>query len=211
MPVVKIEASDEVPVPFDTDDEDLDTFADRLASVANTAELLAELGAPIEVDPETLGEEQKLIDAAVKEKKVGKLTTSLPAALGTAAFLRAYGQNLAVDVAQLRTALTYKLMEIADCGETKYELKAIELLGKHSDIGLFTERSEINVNYNSPEALEDAIKERVKRLLHADVVDIKPLGMDLDEELGITDADFDEILDEGEEVDATLNELGDDE
>ena len=37
-------------------------------------------------------------------------------------------------------------MEIADCGDTRYELKALELLGKHSDIGIFTERSEIT-NY----------------------------------------------------------------
>jgi hypothetical protein len=210
MPVVKIEATDEYPVPFSTDDDELDNFADKLASIANTAELLAELGAPIEIDPETLGEEQKLIDSAIKDKKVNKLTASLPAALGTSSFLRAYGQNLAVDVAQVRTALTYKLMEIADCGDTKYELKAIELLGKHSDIGLFTDRSEININYNSPEALEDAIKERVKRLLHADVVDIKPLGMDLDEELGILDADFEEVFDANgleDEVDAALDDL----
>jgi hypothetical protein len=96
----------------------------------------------------------------------------------------------------VRTALTNKLLEIADCGEIKYELKAIELLGKHSDVGLFTDRSEINVNYNSPESLEKAITERVKRLLNADVIDMKPLGMDLDEELGITDADFEEIYDE---------------
>ena len=197
MPVVKVEPTDEFPVPFDTEDEDLDSFADKLASAANTAELLESLGAPIEVDPATLDEEKKLLDAVLKDQKTKPLS-SLPTALGAASFLRAYGQQAAVDVGQVRSALTHKLLEIADCGETKYELKAIELLGKHSDIGLFTNRSEINVNYNSPEALESAIKERVKRLLSADVVDIKPLGMDLDEELGILDADFEEIVDEDE-------------
>jgi hypothetical protein len=76
-------------------------------------------------------------------------------------------------------------MEIANCGDTKFELRALELLGKHSDIGLFTERSEITINYKTPEALEDAIKERVKRLLNADIIDVTPLGMNLDEELGV--------------------------
>jgi hypothetical protein len=61
----------------------------------------------------------------------------------------------------------------------------LELLGKHSDISLFTERSEITINYKSPEALETAIKERVKRLLNAEVVDIPTTSMDLDEELGM--------------------------
>lgn len=195
MPVVKIEPTDEHPVPFSTDDEELDNFADMLASAACTAELLESLGAPVEVDPATLGEEKKLIDSVLNDHKTKPLS-NLPTALGAASFLRAYGQQAAVDVSQVRNALMYKLLEIADCGEIKYELKAIELLGKHSDIGLFTDRSEININYNSPEALENAIKERVKRLLNAEVVDMKPLGMDLDEELGITDADFEEVISE---------------
>ena len=61
------------------------------------------------------------------------------------------------------------------------------LLGKHSDIGLFTERSEITVNYKSSGDLENAIKERVRRLLNADIVDVTPIGDDLDAELGVVD------------------------
>jgi hypothetical protein len=87
-------------------------------------------------------------------------------------------------------------MEIANCGETKFELKALELLGKHSDIGLFTNKSEITINYKNPEELENAIKERVKRLLNADIIDVTPLGRDLDEELGIA-----ELPDDDEEDD----------
>ena len=196
MPIVKIEPTKDHPIPFDLSDEDFDNFADKLASVGNTAELLEQLGAPIELSKDNVEEEAALLDAAIDNKKITPLTQSLPAALGAAAFLRSYGQGRAIDVDQVRTALTNKLLEIADCGEIKYELKAIELLGKHSDVGLFTERSEINVNYNSPEGLEKAIVDRVKRLLNADVIDMKPLGMDLDEELGILDADFEEILEE---------------
>ena len=194
MPVVKIEPTDEYPVPYDTSDQELDNFADKLASMGSTAELLESLGAPVEATKGTLTEEAALLDKAITEQKIAPLKASMPAALGAAAFLKAYGQSRALDIDQVRAALTNKLLEIADCGEIKYELKAIELLGKHSDIGLFTERSEINITYTSPESLENAIKERVKRLLNADVVDIKPLGMDLDEELGITDADFEEIV-----------------
>ena len=197
MPVVKMTPTTEHPVPFDVRTQELDTFAEQLNSIANTAELLEAMGATIEVDNTTLAEEKRLIDAAISTKRIKPLVNSksLGASLGAAAFLREYGKNLAMDVVQVRTALTNKLLEIADCGETKYELKAIELLGKHSDIGLFTERSEININYNSAESLENAIKDRVKRLLNADVIDIKPLGMDLDEELGI----YAEAEDEAEE------------
>ena len=192
MPVVKIEPTDEYPVPYSTDDEELDNFADKLASAANTAELLAELGAPVEVDPTTLAAEKKLLDDVIDKQKTAPLK-NLPTAFGAAAFLRAYGANRALDVNQVRAALTNKLLELADCGEIKYELKAIELLGKHSDIGLFSDRSEINITYNNPESLEKAIKERVKRLLNAEVVDMKPLGMDLDEELGINNIEMGEF------------------
>jgi hypothetical protein len=58
-------------------------------------------------------------------------------------------------------------------------------LGKHSDIGIFTERSEITINYKNAEDLEQAIKERVKRLLNADIIDVTPIGADLDDVLGV--------------------------
>jgi hypothetical protein len=203
MPTVRIEPTDEHPVPYDTSDEELDTFEDRLASIANTAELLEQLGAPIEVTKGTLSEEAKLLDKAIEQQTITPLKSSLPAALGAAAFLKAYGQSMALDIEQVRTALTNKLLEIADCGDTKYELKAIELLGKHSDIGLFTERSEITVRHTSPESLEEAIKERVKRLLNADVVDIKPLNMDLEEELRLVeDGEFEDMEEEEEDDEA---------
>ena len=202
MPVVKIEPTDEYPVPYDTSDQELDNFADKLASMGSTAELLESLGAPVEATKGTLTEEAALLDKAIDKQTIAPLKSSLPAALGAASFLKAYGQSRALDIDQVRAALTNKLLEIADCGETKYELKAIELLGKHSDIGLFTERSEVTVNYSNPDSLEAAIKERVKRLLNADVIDIKPLGMDLEEELGLNveEGEFSEVEEDGEEA-----------
>lgn len=201
---VKVTPSSEHPLPYDVTDEEFDTFVDKLSSVANTADLLEELGAVPELSTESVKAEKKLLDAALKNKSIAPLANSLPAALGASSFLRAYGQSRALDIDATRAALTNKLLEIADCGDTKYELRAIELLGKHSDIGLFTNRSEIHVNYNTPESLEAAIKERVKRLLNADVIDIKPLGMDLDEELGLT------AIEEGEWTDIAEEEEQDD-
>jgi hypothetical protein len=197
MPVVKVEPSTDHPIPYSTDEDKPATFMDEVSITAMTAELLEQLGAPLEVSEADLEREKKLIKSAIDDKKASALRTPM-AATAARAFLQEYGKGLAADANQVRMALTNKLLEIADCGEIKYELKAIELLGKHSDIGLFTERSEININYNSPDALENAIKERVKRLLNAEVIDITPLGMDLDEELGIAviDGEFTDVEEE---------------
>jgi hypothetical protein len=87
------------------------------------------------------------------------------------------------DVQQARNYITAKLVRLSDCGDVKIEIKALELLGKHSDIGLFTERSEITVHHTSSQSLENSIKERIKRLMNADVTDITPID-DLDAQLG---------------------------
>jgi len=196
---VKVKPTADHSLPYDDADDTVATFEDELAVAGNTAELLEQLGAPIEVDEKTLAKEKELIKETIADKKTENLT-SLPVAYGAASFLRTYGQSLALEVNQVRGALTNKLLEIADCGDIKYELKAIEMLGKHSDIGLFTERSEININYNSPESLEAAIKERVKRLLNADIIDVTPLGMDLDEGLGVYEREIDAEFEEVEEA-----------
>jgi hypothetical protein len=186
MPVVKIEPTAEHPLPYRMEDEEPSTFLDELTVAANTADFLEGLGVLPEVDPVTLEREKAFMDAVAKQQQKAPLK-NYPTALAASAFLKQYGQALAADVVQVRAALTNKLLELADCGEPKYELKAIELLGKHSDIGLFTERSEININYNSPEALESAITARVKRLLNADIIDVTPVGLDLDYELSVFD------------------------
>jgi len=191
MPVVKVEPTNEYPVPYSLDDETPKDLIEEIAVAGNTAELQVELGAPLELPDES---DQRKLKALIEQasKRRGKDSENNPlaktnTAYAAASFLRNYGQMLAFDVAQARAAITAKLMEIADCGEIKYELKALELLGKHSDIGLFTERSEITIKYDNPDSLEKAIKERVKRLLNADIIDVTPAGMDLDEELGVFD------------------------
>lgn len=196
MPIVNIEPTDEYDVPYSEQDESADSFMDQVAILGNTAELQVELGAPLEVTEEDAEREKQLLEAALKSKKIENFQTPTTA-FAAAGFLRTYGSQLALDVASARAAITHKLMEIANCGDPKFELKALELLGKHSDIGLFTNRSEVTINYKNPEELENAIKERVKRLLNAEVIDVSPLGTNLDEELGI--AGEDEWEEESEE------------
>ena len=217
MPVIKVEPTKDHSIPYDTTEEKTNSLLEDLAVAANTAELQEALGADfnLETTPKDAEREKALLDAVVKGKKSQNL--KLPqVALAAGSFLRTYGSELALDVAAARTAITNKLMEIANCGDARYELKALELLGKHSDIGLFTERSEITINYKNPEDLEKAIKERVKRLLNADVIDVTPLGANLDEELGVAefeeDVELDELFGVDEPDDAEIkdeNEEGD--
>lgn len=191
-----MEPTKEHPLPYDESDETAGSYLEELAVAGKTAELKEALGAPIEVSEADITKEQELLEAVVKARNPAGLKKQ-STALAASAFLKTYGQKLAMDAGQARAAITNKLMEIANCGDTKYELKALELLGKHSDIGIFTERSEVTVKYQNPEELENAIKERVKRLLNADVIDVTPLSASLDEELGLDEIT---LSDEAEEL-----------
>jgi len=196
MPIVHVEPTDEHPVPYDTSPEVSPTFLEEMAVAGATAELQVDLGASLELDPDDAARQESLLKAVISKQK-SKNLTNVNTAFAAAAFLKTYGQQLALDAASARAAITNKLMEIANCGDPKFELKALELLGKHSDIGIFTERSEITINYKNPEDLENAIKERVKRLLNADIIDITPLNNDLDDELGVANANEESADDTG--------------
>jgi hypothetical protein len=182
---IQIEPSKEHPIPYVVMDDETSSFSEELSVAANTQDLLDQLGAPPEISSEDAVKAASTISEAMKTQNKQVLNTP-PVAFAAREFLRVYSSRLAIEMSDVRFALTNKLLELANCGDPKFELKAIELLGKHSDIALFTERSEVTVNYKNSEDLESAIKERVKRLMNIDVLDVTPILMtDLDEELGV--------------------------
>ena len=184
MAVVQLEPTKEHPVPYDLSSDKTPNLREEIAVAGNTAELQEALGAPLDVTERDAEREKELLRAVAQRTKPSNLTNHTTA-FAAASFLRTYGQQLAMDAAQARAAITHKLMEIANCGDPRYELKALELLGKHSDIGIFTERSELTINYKNPEDLEKAIKERVKNLLNATVVETTSLEDSVSEAMGL--------------------------
>jgi hypothetical protein len=185
--MIDLEPTGDYPVPYDTSDEKPKTFRDEMTVAANTADLLQELGATIDLTPDDLDQVKSLTESH-NRKKASTALRNPSTASAAALFLKSYANQVAADANEVRSAITAKLMEIANCGDPKFELKALELLGKHSDIGLFTERSEITITHRNSDTLEAAIKERIKRLLNSDVVDVTPLADSLDIELGVADA-----------------------
>jgi neutral trehalase len=179
--MLEIQPTKDVPVPFDLSDEQPKTHADSIAVAVNTVEMIESLGGSIDFDAKDFAKAVELTKGEAKTTTTK--TVSQPGVAKTLAVAaKKYDFQVFADVQQARNFVTNKLVAIADCGDPKLELKALELLGKHSDIGLFTERSEITVHHTSSKSLEESIKERVKRLMNADVVDVKSSLMDeLDE------------------------------
>jgi hypothetical protein len=180
--MIPIEPTREHPIPFDLEAEEPAVYKDKLAVAANTAALIEELGGNIDMTEAGAHAARELIKSS-KEKGSSRALQIPAVAKKLNLLLSEYDYQVIKDVQQARTFITNRLVELAACGDPKIEIKALELLGKHSDVGLFTERSEITVTHKTSTDLENSIKERIKRLLHADVVDAVPIT-DLDAHLG---------------------------
>lgn len=180
--MIELQPTTEHPLPFDLSDEQPKTHKDGIAIAVNTANLIDELGGSIEYDNQDLHKAAQLINGTDKPN-TPKHVPSAAEAKAASVLVKQFDFQAFADIQQARTYITNKLVKISDCGDPKLELKALELLGKHSDIGLFTERSEITVHHTTSRGLEDSIKERIKRLMNADVTDVAPLD-DLDAQLG---------------------------
>ena len=75
--------------------------------------------------------------------------------------------------------------------------RSLELMGKMSDIGAFTEKSEVTITHRSAGDLKEVLKEKLAKLLVPEVVDVevkdlkKELGVDVPE--AVTDEEPDPV------------------
>lgn len=149
-------------VPMDSSGMKLNDRDDIFASAA-TAEVLKELGDEIEVSDEDQVRAQELFESArpptPHEKKLPGVMQHLNAMLTT------YDHAIIEDAQQVRTYVTNRLIEESNDDDPKIRMRALELLGKVSDVALFTERKEITVKHQSDEELEDLILSKLDRLM----------------------------------------------
>lgn len=132
----------------------------------NTALELNQRGMPIEIDKE----DELFAERIIKEEI--SIPTNYNFSAGTAvklgALLQEYDVQVAKSAAQLRTVSTNKLIELLDDPDPKVRLKAIELIGKIADVGLFAERTEITINHKSTIELQQELAKLV-----SDYVDVE--------------------------------------
>ena len=177
--MVELQPNSDHPIPFDLSDEQPKTHKDSIAIAVNTVDLIEELGGTVDYSDEDLFKAEELINGTDKPSEPRHITVAAEAKAASV-LVRKFDFQAFADAQQARNYVTNKLLQISDCGDPKLELKALELLGKHSDIGLFTERSEVTITHKTSQDLENSIKERIKRLLHTDVVDAEPLISELE-------------------------------
>ena len=91
------------------------------------------------------------------------------------AMLTEYDHEVVDEAVRMRRFIMNRLMEESQIGAKSSErLKALELLGKITEIGMFTERQEITITHKTTEELEEELEKTFTLLLNPDTKTYEP-------------------------------------
>ena len=199
-------------VPMPPDDMPIALLQERVAAAAQTIRVLADSGLDAEAlapqyDDDVVVDDLVTSFAKDEEKTSQTLTTTAFSQLRPAVILqiddslREFSHAVVKNAVQIRHFVTNKLLLEAGNPDARVRIRALELLGKMSDVGLFTERSEVTVNHRSTDDLRKSLREKLDSLRSkaqpiqeivdaVEVVEVEkiidpgPLVTDLDAEIG---------------------------
>ena len=187
----------EIGVPYSDEIPYLDLRA-RAEAACNTASMLEEHGLAVEPTSEDEAIAAKITLAYANDpnktsKKVStkRASTLPPAALMmTHNILTQFGHSVVESAVQVRHLVTNKLIEETENPDPRVRIRALELLGKISDVGLFTDKTEITITHKTTDELRESLRTKLSRLVNPeeDVVDAEFIdadAVDVDAELGI--------------------------
>ena len=160
------------PLPDDFEAEEPTTLDGKVKVVAATAKVLVDAGAEIPVSTQEKQEAAEIFKQFTDPEAKNTLNASVNKALSTPAtvqhlymMLSDYDHQVVEEAVQLRRFVTNKLIEDAGLSDPRHRLKALELLGKISDVGLFSEKTEITVKNLSQDDLQAQIKNKLFKIL----------------------------------------------
>lgn len=174
---IPVEPNLDNPIPVQAQPQVGRDKTERMKIAGNTALLLQELGMETNITPEEEAKAREMfskIGAVPKNSRPTKdevvlQDPNVAATLG--GYISEYEKQIVADKIQVRTIVVNRLMEISKDPDNRTALKALELLGKASD--LFTERSEITITHQTSDELKAAIKERINQLMQMQKIEGK--------------------------------------
>ena len=162
----------ELGIPYDKSASFVDMFS-RATAACNTAEFL---GLQLEANEEDQEIAAKLVksyaadaDATSKAMTAPRAAQMRPASLIlTGKILAEYGQEVVEDAMQIRHMVTNKLVLESENPDARVRLRSLELLGKISDVGLFSDKVEVTHTHRSSEELRAALKAKLEKHVAGD-------------------------------------------
>jgi hypothetical protein len=142
------------------------TFNDLKSRVDAAFAALSELEADVLVTDDDIEAAHEALNSPSNPSEV--LLSSPGAIVHIKAILNEYDKAVVESAAQIRTFVTNRLLLETESADPRIRIKALELLGKISDVGLFTEKTEITMRHRPTEELEQLLRERLLKTLDAE-------------------------------------------
>lgn len=143
-----------------------ESLEDRVSAALQSLMEVGHLPTPTESD-------RKLGRSALMGKSVSDEDLSRPeVVVHIAAMLDEYDKTIVKSAAQMRTYVTNKLILETENPDPRIRLKSLELLGKISDVGLFTDKTEITLRHRPTEELEQMLRERLTKVIEGEVFEV---------------------------------------
>lgn len=176
---MQLQVEPDLTIPFPEDNPVLANFREKAEAACKTAELLGIDVTP--TDEDLAVAEQAVYDLAENEDKANKKLVKKSSPITRPAtyyavndILKEFSVKVVDNANQIRLLVTNNLILETANEDPKIRIRALELLGKITDVGLFTEKSEVTINQRSSKELVDSLRAKIHKLMTpTDVVDVK--------------------------------------
>ena len=160
MPIV-VTPETGIPLPFDTTPEEIEQFRERAKAAVETIKELIEMGGEVDIDEDDRRSARHAVGSnsiKITEQNAGTL-------VHLEAILSEYDRDLLNSATRLRSYVTNKLLIETVDEDPKVRLKALELLGKTSGVGLFSDRLEVNVTHRTIDQIDNELETLLEKYM----------------------------------------------
>jgi hypothetical protein len=169
MTVMILNADRAVPMTGEAQSIDL---RERISAAAATLDLLTEVGYEFDISDDDIAAANDLAKSfardpnetskAVTHKRASGLAPATVALVKT--ILDEFSHEIVESSKAIRNLVINKLIIESENPDARIRIRAIEMLGKMSDVALFTERSEVLITHQSSDDLKNKLKEKLQKL-----------------------------------------------
>jgi len=176
-----------IPLPFDTTKEELEDFREKAHALFETVQELIKQGATVEVTDQDKAESHQI----AANGQLPPVKTLTPGTIiNLEAILSEWDHEVLDAGRRLRNYVTNKLIMDSNDPDPRVRIKVLELLGKLNNVGLFSDRVEINVVNRSI----DSIEQELAKTLELYMGKIDEVEIEKEEPISIGDIDLNDVL-----------------
>jgi len=151
-----------IPLPITSSAADRIMYRERAQAAVNVIKDMVSAGAS---DENTHADREKARRAAVGEDKLPVTVNNAGPLLHLEALLTQYDFEFIDSAHRLRRYITNRLLEESNDEDPRIRLRALELLGKTSDVAMFSDQVNINVTHRTVEQVDAELAQLAEKYM----------------------------------------------